>query len=78
MGDSIAIVMVLDFLYNNFKTITASILECSKKTINKIQLILIFFKNLIYQQVSYRCYNRFGNNVESQKCWYKVKNNYQK
>lgn len=42
--DSIAIVIVLNSLHDKFKTITASILECSDKSIMEIYRILAFTK----------------------------------
>lgn len=40
LGDIIAIVIALDFLYQNCDTTTASLLETSDKTIDKIRSIL--------------------------------------
>lgn len=40
LWDTIAIVIVLDTLHDNFDTITASLLETRDKTIDQIQSIL--------------------------------------
>lgn len=42
--NKIAIIIVLDSLYNNFKVTTTSILECKNKTIKEIPQILAFTK----------------------------------
>lgn len=61
------ITIVLDLLYNNFKTIIISIFKQDNKIIKKIKQILASTKIKFIKQISNRNYGRPSNNIKRQK-----------